>query len=123
LADGLRRTIAEFERQQGRAFTEKEKALFRRRGEHRFQLLNGSRRGDVKAALPVRFRRRVHHAGDRDREQFVIGRPQQAPTLLSLFDSSHSARGTDRSSADRSPSGPVPSRSASSVTTSSKTTG
>jgi len=42
--------ITEQERQQGRAFTEQEKSVFRRRGEHRFQIPDGSRWGDVKAA-------------------------------------------------------------------------
>ena len=42
--------IAEQERQQGRAFSEQEKAVFRKRGEHRFQIPDGSRWGDVKAA-------------------------------------------------------------------------
>src|SRR6476659_9672762 len=41
--------IAELERQQGRAFSENEKAIFRKRGEHRFQIPEGSRWGDVKA--------------------------------------------------------------------------
>jgi len=41
--------IAELERQQGRAFSEKEKAVFRKRGEHRFQIPDGARWGDVKA--------------------------------------------------------------------------
>src|SRR5260221_11871118 len=42
--------IAELERQQGRSFTEKQKAIFRKRGEHRFNIPDGSRWGDVKAA-------------------------------------------------------------------------
>lgn len=42
--------IAELERQQGRPFSEKEKAVFRKRGEHRFRIPDGSRWGDVKAA-------------------------------------------------------------------------
>ena len=42
--------IAELERQQGRPFTENEKAVFRKRGEHRFRIPDGSRWGDVKAA-------------------------------------------------------------------------
>lgn len=42
--------IAEQERQQGRDFSEKEKALFRKRGEHRFSIPDGSRWGDVLAA-------------------------------------------------------------------------
>src|SRR5438477_12988417 len=41
--------IAEQERQQGRAFTEQQKAVFRKRGEHRFKIPDGSRWGDVKA--------------------------------------------------------------------------
>jgi hypothetical protein len=42
--------IAELERQQDRAFSDKEKAVFRKRGEHRFQIPDGARWGDVKAA-------------------------------------------------------------------------
>ncbi len=42
--------IAELERQQGRAFTEQQKAVFRKRGEHRFKIPESSRWGDVKAA-------------------------------------------------------------------------
>ena len=41
--------IAELESQQGRAFSEREKAIFRKRGEHRFAIPDGSRWGDVKA--------------------------------------------------------------------------
>jgi len=33
--------IAELERQQGRAFTEKQKSVFRKRGEHRFNIQTG----------------------------------------------------------------------------------
>jgi len=39
--------ISEQERQQGRAFTEKEKAVFRKRGAHRYAIPDGSRWGDV----------------------------------------------------------------------------
>ncbi len=39
--------IAEQERQQGRKFTDKQKAIFRARGEHRFKIPEGSRWGDV----------------------------------------------------------------------------
>lgn len=46
-ADGA---IAELERQQGRTFTEAQKAVFRARGEHRFAIPEGSRWGDVLAA-------------------------------------------------------------------------
>lgn len=42
--------IAELERQQNRIFTEQQRAVFRKRGEHRFQIPDGSRWGDVKAA-------------------------------------------------------------------------
>jgi type I restriction enzyme M protein len=42
--------IAEQERQPGRSFSDSEKAVFRKRGEHRFQIPVGSRWGDVKAA-------------------------------------------------------------------------
>ena len=41
--------IAELERQQGRAFSEAQKAIFRKRGEHRYMIPEGSRWGDVKA--------------------------------------------------------------------------
>lgn len=41
--------ISELEKQQGRSFTEKEKAVFRKRGEHRFTIPDESRWGDVKA--------------------------------------------------------------------------
>ena len=41
--------IAELEQQQGRPFTEKQKAIFRARGEHRFPSPKGSRWGDVLA--------------------------------------------------------------------------
>lgn len=42
--------IAELERQQGRPFTDKQRAVFRARGEHRFTIPEGARWGDVKAA-------------------------------------------------------------------------
>src|SRR5215210_2148491 len=41
--------IADLERQQRRSFTDNEKAIFRKRGEHRFQIPDGSRWGDVLA--------------------------------------------------------------------------
>src|ERR1700682_2992436 len=40
--------IAELEQQQGRAFTEQEKTIFRQRGEHRFAIPEGYRWDDVK---------------------------------------------------------------------------
>ena len=42
--------ITELEQQQGRAFSERERAIFRKRGEHRFQIPDGSRWGDAKTA-------------------------------------------------------------------------
>lgn len=42
--------ITELERQQGRQFTDVQKAVFRARGEHRFSIPDGSRWGDVLAA-------------------------------------------------------------------------
>src|ERR1700730_9473533 len=42
--------IADRDRQQVRSFSEQEKAVFRKRGEHRFKIPDGSRWGDVKAA-------------------------------------------------------------------------
>jgi type I restriction enzyme M protein len=42
--------IAEQERQQGRKFSDAQKAIFRARGEHRFPIPDGSRWGDVLAA-------------------------------------------------------------------------
>jgi type I restriction enzyme M protein len=42
--------ISELERQQGRKFTEAQKAVFRARGEHRYSIPDGSRWGDVLAA-------------------------------------------------------------------------
>jgi hypothetical protein len=45
--------IRELERQQEREFTEAERAIFRKRGEHRFAIPDGLRWGDVKAASPA----------------------------------------------------------------------
>lgn len=42
--------IAELEKQQGRTFSEKERAMFRARGDHRFTIPSGSHWGDVLAA-------------------------------------------------------------------------
>ena len=39
--------IAELEKQQGRAFTDKQREVFRKRGEHRFKIPEGSRWTDV----------------------------------------------------------------------------
>jgi hypothetical protein len=77
--------IAEQERQQGRAFSEKEKAVFRKRGEHRFQIPNGSRWGGVKAAstnlgeLLTKAMRAVANANDELRGVFTVDWNQPAP--------------------------------------------
>ena len=52
--------IAEQERQQGRTFTEAQKAIFRKRGEHRYAIPDGSRWGDVKA-VSVNSPVALHH--------------------------------------------------------------
>ena len=77
--------IAELERQQGRAFNDKEKAVFRKRGEHRFQIPDGSRWGDVKAAstnlgeVLTKAMRAVANANDELRGVFTVDWNQPAP--------------------------------------------
>ncbi len=77
--------IAEQERQQGRAFSEQEKAVFRKRGEHRFQIPDGSRWGDVKAAsinlgaVLTKAMRAVANANDELRGVFTVDWNQPAP--------------------------------------------
>ncbi|HXO28296.1 MAG TPA: N-6 DNA methylase [Thermoanaerobaculia bacterium] len=77
--------IAELERQQRRAFSEKEKAVFRKRGEHRFQIPDGSRWGDVKAAstnlgeVLTKAMRAVASANDELRGVFTVDWNQPAP--------------------------------------------
>ena len=77
--------IAELERQQGRAFSEKEKAVFRKRGEHRFKIPDGSRWGDVKAAstnigdVLTKAMRAVANANDELRGVFTVDWNQPAP--------------------------------------------
>jgi len=77
--------IAELERQQGRAFSEKEKAVFRKRGEHRFQIPDGARWGDVKAAstnlgeVLTKAMRAVAAANDELRGVFTVDWNQPAP--------------------------------------------
>ena len=77
--------IAELERQQGRTFTEKEKAVFRKRGEHRFQIPDGSRWGDVKTAstnlgeVLTKAMRAVANANDELRGVFTVDWNQPAP--------------------------------------------
>jgi type I restriction enzyme M protein len=77
--------IAELERQQGRTFSEKEKAVFRKRGEHRFKIPDGSRWGDVKAAstnigeVLTKAMRAVADANDELRGVFTVDWNQPAP--------------------------------------------
>lgn len=77
--------IAELERQQGRTFSDKEKAVFRKRGEHRFQIPDGSRWGDVKAAstnlgeVLTKAMRAVANANDELRGVFTVDWNQPAP--------------------------------------------
>jgi len=77
--------IAEVERQQGRPFSEKEKAVFRKRGEHRFKIPDGSRWGDVKAAstnigeVLTKAMRAVAKANDELRGVFTVDWNQPAP--------------------------------------------
>jgi type I restriction enzyme M protein len=77
--------IAEQERQQGRAFSDKEKAIFRMRGEHRFKIPAGSRWSDVKAVstnignILTKAMRAVAAANDELRGIFTVDWSQPAP--------------------------------------------
>lgn len=77
--------IAELERQQKRTFSEKEKAVFRKRGEHRFKIPDGSRWGDVKAVsthigdVLTKAMRAVADANDELRGVFTVDWSQPAP--------------------------------------------
>ena len=77
--------IVELERQQKRSFSEKEKTVFRKRGEHRFQIPNGSSWGDVKAAstnlgeVLTKAMRAVANANDELRGVFTVDWNQPAP--------------------------------------------
>jgi type I restriction enzyme M protein len=77
--------IAELERQQGRTFSEQQKAVFRKRGEHRFKIPDGSRWGDVKAAstnigeMLTKAMRAVADANDELRGVFTVDWNQPAP--------------------------------------------
>lgn len=77
--------IAELERQQGRAFSEKQKAVFRKRGEHRFKIPDGARWGDVKAAstnigrVLTKAMRAVADANEELRGVFTVDWNQPAP--------------------------------------------
>lgn len=77
--------IAELEQQQGRAFTEQQKTVFRKRGEHRFKIPDGSRWGDVKAAstnigeVLTKAMRAVADANDELRGVFTLDWNHPAP--------------------------------------------
>jgi type I restriction enzyme M protein len=77
--------IVELERQQGRSFTDKQKAVFRKRGEHRFKIPDGSRWSDVKVAstnigeVLTKAMRAVAHANDELRGVFTVDWNQPAP--------------------------------------------
>ncbi len=77
--------ITEQQRQQGRLFTETEKAIFRRRGEHRYVIPDGSRWGDVKAVSVnigealTRAMRAVADDNDELRGVFTVDWNQPAP--------------------------------------------
>ena len=77
--------IAEQERQQGRPFTDKQKAIFRARGEHRFSIPDGSRWGDVLAVSEnigqklTDAMRSVANANDELRGVFTVDWNQPAP--------------------------------------------
>jgi type I restriction enzyme M protein len=77
--------IADLERQQGRSFTEQQKAVFRKRGEHRFNIPDGSRWGDVKAEstnigeVLTKAMRAVADANEELRGVFTVDWNQPAP--------------------------------------------
>jgi type I restriction enzyme M protein len=77
--------IAELERQQGRTFTEAQKAIFRAREEHRFAIPEGARWGDVLAvsedigAKLTTAMRAISHANDELRGVFTVDWNQPAP--------------------------------------------
>lgn len=77
--------IVELEHQQNRAFTEQQKAIFRKRGEHRFEIPDGSRWGDVTAAstnlgeVLTNAMRAVAAANDELRGVFTVDWNQPAP--------------------------------------------
>ena len=77
--------IAELERQQGRSFTEAQKALFRRRGEHRYTIPEGSRWGDIQVVsvgIGEALTRAMSAVGNANRELlgvFTVDWNQSAP--------------------------------------------
>jgi type I restriction enzyme M protein len=77
--------IAELESQQGRVFSERERAIFRSRGEHRFNIPYGARWGDVKAAASnlgevlTKAMRSVAASNEELRGVFTVDWNQPAP--------------------------------------------
>ena len=77
--------IAELERQQGRDFSDEQKAIFRKRGEHRYQIPEGARWGDVKAIstnigeVLISAMRAVANANHELRGVFTVDWNQPAP--------------------------------------------
>lgn len=77
--------IAEQEKMQGRPFTEKQKAVFRKRGSHRFNIPDGARWGDVMAAATnlgqvlTKAMRAVANANEELRGVFTVDWNQPAP--------------------------------------------
>lgn len=78
-------TIAELERQQGKPFTATQKSVFRKRGDHRYTIPDGSRWGDVKAAATnigetlTNAMRGIANANHELRGVFTIDWNQPAP--------------------------------------------
>ena len=77
--------IKELEAQQGRTFTQGQRAIFRKRGEHRFTIPDGSRWGDVKAAstnigdVLTKAMRAVADSNEELRGVFTVDWNQPAP--------------------------------------------
>jgi type I restriction enzyme M protein len=77
--------IAELEREQGRSFTEREKAVFRAKGAHRFSIPEGAHWGDVLAVSTdigeklTDAMRAVSNANDELRGVFTVDWNQPAP--------------------------------------------
>ena len=77
--------IADLEKQQGRPFTDQQKTIFRKRGDHRFNIPDGARWGDVKAAstnigeVLTDAMRAVANANDELRGVFTVDWNQAAP--------------------------------------------
>ena len=77
--------IAELERQQGHEFTDVQKAIFRKRGDHRYKIPDGARWGDVKAVstnigeVLTGTMRAVANANQELRGVFTVDWNQPAP--------------------------------------------